>query len=801
MKTKAASFLSHARLLHFTSRWLVLSFLAFVTLSAGAQTRKPATEPSGDLLLSHDMNPSTWLNNTENKLILIESRISSQYDTSFMGEKFTRLSRDLELAQNDFTGHGKSMRIRTLDDIRARLLQIAAQLETWRQRISGVAGELEQEIQSLHAIRSDSTVYTLQQDSALWAIYQGQFADGMAWIDRIDSAAILSLRRAVDIEARLNGKTYTVSKLLQATDVELRERSHALTRKTHPAIWELKQDSYPEGIGAVFLKTLRQNMESLKFYGKNAYIRAILFRVLLLLISMLPIWYFRKLKKEGRFDHAHMRYRYVHKYTGAAASSFMLVMAPYVFVNAPHIFLEAILVTLTFLATIIFVKENPSLSKRRLFLLLGIYTLLKLANLLVDVTVFGRIVWTLSIVILIPLGILLSRAGKTQLPNKTLFKVVLLVCIVMFSAGWILNLVGYFPLGRILMIAGLEQFFMAVILHVAIYSLTDFVTIIGDMYNTRDRVSVVRTELIYNKLLKLVTFLAVVYWIISLLWSLNAYTFVTDRLSEIFGRTINIGGTLITPGSFVMFFIVLIIAFYLSSLLDGLFYDEKRSAESTYKTSLGSMVVLLRFFILAAGFLVGIVIAGIPLSKLNLFVGALGLGIGFGIQQLFNNLLSGIIIAFERPIFVGDVIEMDGVKGRVTDIGLRATKVDILDGAELVIPNGDLTGRTLKNWTLTSKQYKLENHIYVDLRNDVDKTVQALEAGLQNTPNIIPSPPPLVRLKEITPTALHFVVSCWVKDIGIASKTQDEILRSLHRSLDQAGIRFPRKIDLDDQDA
>ncbi len=759
---------------------------------AGAE---PSTAP---IRAGAATNPSVWLNQTENMLILLEGRLQADFDTSFMPEKFNRLEKDFQLALNDFNRNGRAMRIRALDDIIGRLEQIKSQLEGWRTKMNRISAELSQEIYALHDIRDDSIQFFLQRDSSIWSVYQDEFRIIRESINRLDALGMTQLSRMVSIDNRLNRLTYAVSQLIQSARGELRLRSAALFHKSHPAFWELNSRSYPQGIGPVFMETIRQNTESLKFYGKNAYIRAILFRVLILLMSLLPIWYFRKLKKEGRFEHANMKYRYVHKYTGAATSSFVMVMAPYVFINAPHIFLEAIFITLTFIATLIFVKENPELGKRRMMVILIVFTLLKVANLMVSVTLFGRIIWTLGIFLLIPIATLFRQINLSEVRNRWLFQLVLTVTVLMYVSGWILNVTGHYPLGRILMIAGMEQFFLAIILSVAIYSFIDFIAILGDLYNTQDRVSKVRVELIYGKLLRLVTVLAVLSWFISLLWNINAFEFVRDRLADIFNRSMSIGGAEFKPGSFVLFILVVYLSFYISSLLEGLFHDEQRSPESSYKTSLGSIIVLLRFLILSAGFFIGLIVAGIPLSNLNLFVGALGLGIGFGIQQLVNNLLSGIIIAFEKPVYVGDIIEVEGVKGRVTDIGLRATRVDTTDGAELVIPNGELTSRIMKNWTLTSKLFKLENTIQVDLSNDPDRISGLIHDCLKDVKGVMDLPPAQVRLREITPVSLRFSVSCWVNDIAAAGPVQHDVLKKIHQAFDASGVKYPRKKDHDD---
>ncbi|MCU0382324.1 MAG: mechanosensitive ion channel, partial [Chitinophagaceae bacterium] len=380
-------------------------------------------------------------------------------------------------------------------------------------------------------------------------------------------------------------------------------------------------------------------------------------------------------------------------------------------------------------------------------------------------TLFGRILWDLSIVGLVPLYALFRNIHKSNIKYLGLYRLIIVLTALLYISGWVLNFTGHYPLGRILLLAGLDQFFLAIILYVAIFSFIDFIGIIADIYNSSNHITTVRVELIYRKLLTLVRILAIIFWFWTFILNINADDFLRQHLFAILNQTISIGSYAISPASIIIFFLVLYLSFYLSG-----------------------------------GFIIGMVMAGIPLNSVSLFFGALGVGIGFGLQGLIANLISGIIIAFEKPLYVGDIIEVDGQRGRVTDIGLRATKVDTSDGAEYVIPNGELITRTMKNWTLTSKNYKLENVIQVDLKNDAEQVAELLEESLRDVKGVIHLPPPMVRLKEITSSSLKFKVSCWLGDIGMANLVQHELLQKIHRKLDESGISYPRRKDVEDTD-
>ena len=772
--------------------WILMVMAVLCTSDSKAQdstTKKPPTTGSGHI------SPSHWLQQSANALILFESRLISTIDTSYMDEKYKRLKKDLELILADFKTHSAVMRIRGLDDVKSKLLQQKTDIDKWRNSIRKQNDGITSNYFDIQNLKADSITKIVRSDSMLWTIYSKEFNELDTNLERVEKQYQGILQKTVDIENELNLTNFEISRGIMAVDKELDQRRSALFSRSHVPFWQLTKNTYPAGIGAVFMETLKQNLESLKFYAKNAYIRVILFRILLLVITLLPIWYFKKHKKEFENKDKNESYKFVHKYTGASTSSFVLVMAPFIFVNSPHIFTEVILITLAFTTSMIFLKENPKVDRKHLYAIFAVYVILKAMNLMVSVTYFGRFVWMLSIIAIIPLYGFYKSVSDTTVSKKWLYRLITLITAVMFLAGWTLNFTGHYPLGRILLLAGLDLFFLAIVLYVAIFSFIDFVAIIANIYNSPDRLTQVRVDLIYDKLLYLVRFLAVIFWFSSLLINLNATEFLRENVFSIFNTSLSIGSFNYTPGSLLIFFIVVYLGFYLSGLLDGLFFDEKRSDEVSGKTSLGSIVLMLRLFVIALGFIIGLVLAGIPLNNLNLFVGALGVGIGFGLQSLISNLISGIIIAFEKPIYVGDIIEVEGSRGRVTDIGIRATKVDTADGAEFIVPNNEMISKVLKNWTLTSRNFKIDITFHVDHSNNPDMVAELVSDVVHETAFILPFPKPKVQLQEILPLGMKFSISCWISNITESGDLKSELLKKIHTRMDQAGVVYPKKKD------
>jgi potassium efflux system protein len=132
--------------------------------------------------------------------------------------------------------------------------------------------------------------------------------------------------------------------------------------------------------------------------------------------------------------------------------------------------------------------------------------------------------------------------------------------------------------------------------------------------------------------------------------------------------------------------------------------------------------------VFAIGFLLAVTASGFPLDKITIIISAFGIGIGFGLQNIVNNLVSGLILAFEKPIQIGDIIEVDNRSGTIMEIGIRSSKIATSDGAEVIIPNGDLISHHVINWTLSNNNRRIELIIGVAYGSDIEK-VKTLLTG------------------------------------------------------------------------
>ena len=201
--------------------------------------------------------------------------------------------------------------------------------------------------------------------------------------------------------------------------------------------------------------------------------------------------------------------------------------------------------------------------------------------------------------------------------------------------------------------------------------------------------------------------------------------------------------------------------------------------------------MLLRYGIISLAFLFALSAAGIELSKFAIVAGALGVGIGFGLQNVVNNFISGLILAFERPIQTGDVIQFGNEWGRVIGIGIRSSKVRTFDGAEIIVPNGDLISQQLTNWTLSDRLRRMEILIGVAYGSDPHQVLDLLKDTAQTHEGILEEPPVMATFLGFGDSSMNFSLRAWTGDFDNYLAVKSDLTLAVHDALKAAGVVIP----------
>jgi small-conductance mechanosensitive channel len=250
-------------------------------------------------------------------------------------------------------------------------------------------------------------------------------------------------------------------------------------------------------------------------------------------------------------------------------------------------------------------------------------------------------------------------------------------------------------------------------------------------------------------------------WLAAVLWISGVLPLLLDEMADI---TWKIGATRISLRNLVegtlSAVLVLILALSLSSAIESRLLRGTGDNLSLRKIAANAIRALL----LSVGLMLALSAAGIDLTALSVLGGAVGVGLGFGLQKLASNYVSGFVILAERSLRIGDLVKVDNFEGRITDINTRYTVLRALNGRESIVPNELLITQRVENASLADTKLMLTTQVQVSYGTDLDALIPALRARLQGVPRVLSEPAPNVHLAEFGVDGLDLVVAFWIGD-------------------------------------
>lgn len=369
---------------------------------------------------------------------------------------------------------------------------------------------------------------------------------------------------------------------------------------------------------------------------------------------------------------------------------------------------------------------------------------------------------------------------------------VVILALFTLAAGFVAGALGYLSLARILASEVIAGGTMAVGLYTFVLIAIGIVSFSLLIWPSRClRMVANHRGLIERRIYRVLVWAAAVVFVYRLL----IYTgFLNPTLSFIQGVLafkFERGSVSVTVADIVAFFLTVWASYLLSGLLRFVLQEDVYPRIGVQKGLAYATSSLINYIILALGFVVALGVVGVGLTKVTVLAGAFGVGIGFGLQSIVNNFVSGLILLFERPLHVGDTIEMDGLTGEVKRIGIRASTVRTFRGADIVVPNADLVTKQVTNWTLGDKLRRIDLPVGVNYGANPEDVIRILVEVAKAHPDVMKSPDPVALFRGYGDSSINFELRAWTDKLDRFPQIRSDLTTAIYHACPKEGITFP----------
>jgi len=272
--------------------------------------------------------------------------------------------------------------------------------------------------------------------------------------------------------------------------------------------------------------------------------------------------------------------------------------------------------------------------------------------------------------------------------------------------------------------------------------------------------------------------ISILIWFVMLSSNLNIFHTISSSVIASLTQERTVGSISFKLSSVLLFFIIIWSSHILQRLISYLYGETGSESEDQTNVSKGhhSRLLITRLLVLIAGYLLAIAASGLPIDKLTFLLGALGVGIGMGLQSVVNNFVSGIILIFDGSLHIGDEIEVNQQTGRVKEIGLRASTLHTADGADIIIPNGTILSQNIVNYSSEQKRITISFSL-TGKELDTNEINEVINSTLKKIPNVLSKRNPVILYTKVTPESLSITTRFWCTTVNTDQIKSEAVLQ------------------------
>jgi small-conductance mechanosensitive channel len=551
---------------------------------------------------------------------------------------------------------------------------------------------------------------------------------------------------------------------------------------------------------------LSDEVQRLKEYVVQEPVKFVIHAVLILCFFVTLQWARRGIRRWVEEDPSLQRTVPLFEMPIAVSIALSTLFAPFIYLEAPGL-LRAIVALAGLIPTVVLLRR---LIDRRLYLFLDALAVLFVLDLtrliLFRFPLINRGLFTLEMLIGICFVIwrlrmmrpaVIGDAGQPAMsswlkPGKRSSRLVAWatrVSLILLIAAFVGNCLGNVSLSYLLGTGVLAGAYLGLLGYTAVRMLEGLV-VIALAVRPLTYFAVVRKHrgLLHRRIMRAIECVIFLLWLFLVLRKFQLAGPLLAAANDVFGGTLVFGAFRLTVGQIVACALVIWFSFILSRFLRFLLEEDVYDRLKLSRGLPYAISAVLHYTILLLGFFIALAALGVDMTKFTILAGAFSVGVGFGLQNVINNFVSGLILLFERPIKVGDVVQVGDAAGSVEKIGIRASVIRTQDGSEVIIPNGQLISNQVTNWTFSDRQRAIVIQISVPRNADQNRVAGLLRQAASETPGVATTPPPQAFVVTMTSTTLSFEVRTWTDRFEDWMSVRGDLWATINRKLAEDNV-------------
>ncbi|MFH7011488.1 mechanosensitive ion channel family protein [Flavobacterium sp. FlaQc-52] len=653
--------------------------------------------------------------------------------------------------------------VRNQQMYRVVLKEIQQQLDEQNNAINLRNKNLEKIKDRFIELRKDKTLIGLLKDTIRRKNFKNEFANLRKKYKNTDSLmtknqGVLNKYKRLTVQRKI-----AVSNALIAVESKLEKTGISILKKEYPFLWNVT-DSVPKKKVAQTIKSKIIVEEHVAIYYLG-YCAGGLF-TLAFFIGLLG-WYISRnikyLKSNGHAENLSLfNFKYLNRGILIPVAVIGLNIAVVSNLYAPALFIEILQLILLGILTILFKNKWSTNAMRNWTFLLGLFFALCFLDLFISVGLLQRCCFIIINLCGIRYGLVQIKSVKDELYIKGFFKWASILFVGFNGLSILYNIFGRVSLSNMLSLTAFISLTQIIALSVLLKIILE--VIILQIYTTRVKRGIEKIfdhESLSDTLKKPFIIIISYMWLVVIASNLNIWESLRASFGSLLSHPNTIGSITFTLGNILLFFIIIWVAHLLQKYVAYFFGEIDDENEENINKRQHSRLLITRLVVLIVGYLLAVAASGMPLDKLSILLGALGVGVGLGLQNIVSNFVSGIILIFDKPIQIGDVVDISSESGRVKSMGLRTTKINASNGAEIIIPNGNLLSQNITNWTYTDNFKLVEVSIEITGDSSPEAINSIINESLQTIPLVNDTKPSQIYYTAISEGKFKIQIKFW----------------------------------------